>query len=470
MKKKSIIKVIYICIAISIIINNKVELGNSSQKLNELQTTNVIISEKSKEMINDTINVVANGEDCSTNENYSNFNNQNEFDEKKLESDAIINQENIAYNGDNFKNGEELLGEYQGLTYYSQADLRWANEMYSSVNDTKQTMKSSACGPTSAAMVVSSSKGTILPTTMAQLFMDNGYRTADNGTSWGAFDFVSDFFNFNEYYKVFSLDEALKYLEQKDENGNSKYYIICSCANGLFTRNGHYIMLSSFDGKIIQIYDPYIYSGKFETTSRKNANVVVSGNTVFVSKEKFKEYANYKNFWIYSNDKGCNNQEDKRQILKCKKYVATKDSNLNIRMLPDINSNIIGSISKGEEVSVVEISGNWSKIENPNGWVNTSYLSSTKVNEEIYSKGRYIVKNISKGSYLNVRDKPTENSSIKTYDMLNQNAIFQNTILGNRYCNGYMKGVICDVVEIDDNWGKTKSGWICLKYCEKLKK
>ena len=42
-------------------------------------------------------------------------------------------------------------------------------------------------------------------------------------------------------------------------------------------------------------------------------------------------------------------------------------------------------------------------------------------------------------------------------------------ILENKYCNGYMKGGIFDIIEINSNWGKTKSGWICLKYCEKLK-
>lgn len=380
MKKKSIIKILYICIAIIITINNKVGLG--SQNLENSNTADIIVSEKSKKIINETIDMSTIGKDCSTSELSNNFEEIDEHDERKIEKDAIINQKNIEYNLDNLKNSGPLLGKYQGLTYYSQADLRWANEIYSSTNNSKQTMINSACGPTSAAMVVSSSKGTILPTTMAQLFMDNGYRTIDSGTSWSAFKFVSDLFNFNEYYTVDSLDEAIKYLKQKDKNGNSKYYIICSCAGGLFTSNGHYIMLSGYDGETIQVYDPYLYSGKFETVSRKNANAVVSGNTVFVGKENFDKYANYKKFWIYSNDDGSNNQTDEIKVFKCIRYVATQKSNLNIRSLPSISSNIIGSLNKGTEVNVVEINENWSKIENPDGWVNTSYLSSTEVDDK----------------------------------------------------------------------------------------
>lgn len=42
--------------------------------------------------------------------------------------------------------------------------------------------------------------------------------------------------------------------------------------------------------------------GKFNTASRREANVVVDGNSAYVTEESFKTYANYKNFWIFSND------------------------------------------------------------------------------------------------------------------------------------------------------------------------
>ena len=65
--------------------------------------------------------------------------------EQEVESDAVVEQENIAYNGSSTGNGLSMLGECTGLTYYSQADTRWANYLYTSTNNNTQTMKSSAC-------------------------------------------------------------------------------------------------------------------------------------------------------------------------------------------------------------------------------------------------------------------------------------------------------------------------------------
>lgn len=65
--------------------------------------------------------------------------------EQEVESDAVVEQENIAYNGSSTGNGLSMLGKCTGLTYYSQADTRWANYLYTSTNNNTQTMKSSAC-------------------------------------------------------------------------------------------------------------------------------------------------------------------------------------------------------------------------------------------------------------------------------------------------------------------------------------
>ena len=65
--------------------------------------------------------------------------------EQEVESDAQVEQENISYNGSSTGNGLAILGQCTGLTYYSQADTRWANYLYTSTNNNTQTMKSSAC-------------------------------------------------------------------------------------------------------------------------------------------------------------------------------------------------------------------------------------------------------------------------------------------------------------------------------------
>ena len=150
------------------------------------ETTNeIILTEETQKIVDETISDTQDNKDLSTTEiiQSSGEEEQEVFDEGALETDVVVEQENISYDGDNTGNGLSLLGSYQGLTYYSQADSRWANVMYSSIGDRSQTMKSSACGPTSAAIVVSSSKGTILPTTMANLAVDNGYRTSNDGTA-----------------------------------------------------------------------------------------------------------------------------------------------------------------------------------------------------------------------------------------------------------------------------------------------
>ena len=194
--------------------------------------------------------------------------------------------------------------------------------MYSSTNNKTQTMKNSACGPTSAAMIVSSSKGAILPTTMAGLSVDNGYRTANSGTAWSFYSFVADYFDFKEYYTTNNFNSMIKYLKQTRKDGSNKYFVIASCGSGLFTSSGHYIVLVADKNKNITVYDPYVYKGKFSTASRKKANVKLNGNIAKVSEKNFKKYANYKNFWIFSNDSA---------IKKTNKKTTTKKTTKNVK-------------------------------------------------------------------------------------------------------------------------------------------
>ena len=99
--------------------------------------------------------------------------------------------------------------------------------MYSSVENSSQTIGTSGCGPTSAAMVVSSIKGTINPSQMADLFVKYGFRSANNGTYWSAFRWTADVFDIN-YKEVQKLNDVCDLLEQN-------YMVISACGNGLFT-------------------------------------------------------------------------------------------------------------------------------------------------------------------------------------------------------------------------------------------
>lgn len=222
-------------------------------------------------------------------------------DEQELETEEIDieiegfelqDEENISYDGDRAKSWNVELGEYAGLTYYSQIDSRWKNNLYTSTGNKTQTIGSSGCGPTCASMVVSSIKGTITPVQMAEVFVRNGYRSANNGTYWSAYRAVADEFNIG-YTETSYIQKALDLLR----NNN---YVICSVGNGLFTTGGHYIVLVGIEGNTLKIYDPYNYGGKFNTSTRRG-KVVVEGNTIYCSVDNFKKYANYKGFFCYQN-------------------------------------------------------------------------------------------------------------------------------------------------------------------------
>lgn len=352
------------------------EVSDVTQKQSEVNEATV--SDETKELVSDTIDSLDKEEDIATNEVIQ----SSSEEESNLEVDAVVEQENVSYDGTNTGNGLSLLGDYTGLTYYSQADSRWANKLYTSTGNKSQTMKSSACGPTSAAMVVSSSKGAILPTTMAQLFVDNGYRTANNGTAWAAFPFVADYFDFEEYHTSTSFSKAMSYLKtDKDKDGIADYFVIVSCNSGLWTTGGHYIVLIGYDDGDVIVFDPYLYSGKFNTASRRAAGVVVSGNSAFVSESKFYKYSNAKQYWIFSNDQTGNKSSSSSSSttnVSYTRYIATQSQNLNVRSGPGTSYKVVGSLTKGSKVKVISTSGSWSKI-GANKWVSTSYLSSSPV-------------------------------------------------------------------------------------------
>lgn len=100
----------------------------------------------------------------------------------------------------------------------------------------------------------------------------------------------------------------------------------------------------------------------------------------------------------------------------------------------------------------------------------TNFLSSdfTEPNEQ-YGIGRYIVNT----DVLRVRKDPfiTEsNDNWLKFGELTENAQKQikEIIKSGNIPEGLVNGVICDVSEISNDWGKIPSGWICLKYCKKI--
>lgn len=158
-----------------------------------------------------------------------------EVENLEIEGFQLENEAKISYDGDRAKTWNIELGEYNGLTYYSQIDTRWKNNLYTSVGNSSQTIGSSGCGPTCASIVVSSIKGTITPDLMSKVFVEQNFRSANNGTYWSAYRAVADEFNIG-YTETSDIQKALELLRNKN-------YVIVSCGNGLFTTGGHYIVI-----------------------------------------------------------------------------------------------------------------------------------------------------------------------------------------------------------------------------------
>lgn len=194
-----------------------------------------------------------------------------------------------------------------------------------------------------------------------------GYRSANNGTYWSAYRAVADEFNIG-YTETSDIHKAIELLR----NNN---YLICSVGNGLFTTGGHYIIIYGVDGDTLKIYDPYLYSGKFETSTRRG-KVTVLGNTVYCSVNIFKNYANFKQFFCYKYELKevvtKNDTDNKVSTATYTRYVKV-NSSLNIRTAPGTDNPIIGYLKNGDKVIISENYLNWSKIESE-GWICSDYL------------------------------------------------------------------------------------------------
>ena len=291
------------------------------------------------------------------------------IEEQEVEDEAFELQGEIAYEGDRARTWDITLGDYKGLTYYSQIDSRWKNNLYTSVGNTSQTIGTSGCGPTSAAMVVTACKGAITPDTMSNLFVRYGYRSANNGTYWSAFRAVADEFDI-EYQETIYLNTVVELLK-------NNHIIVASCGNGLFTTGGHFIVLTGVEGNYIKVYDPYLYSGKFDLSSRRG-KAEVRGNIVYVTIDNFRNYANYSNFFCYKYDETPQVNDAKPVVTSTYTRYVKVNTSLNVRNGPGTNFNIVASLKNNQQVTVYETIGNWSRI-GTNQWVCSDYLVSSTI-------------------------------------------------------------------------------------------
>lgn len=327
------------------------------------------------EIINSAVNEVL---DYIDNKSSTEIPSLTETDEQSLEvqeteAEGFEEQGIVAYEGSE-KAPNVQVGEYAGLTYYSQLDNRWRYNMYSSVGDSSQTIGTSGCGPTSSAMVVSSIKGNITPDRMAELYVKYGYRSSNQGTYWSAFKWTADVFNIG-YSECYKLDDAVAKLKDN-------HYIIASCNQGLFTYGGHFIVLTGVEGDYIKVYDPYLYNGKFDVASRRG-KATVSGNTVYVSIENFRAYANYQKFFCFKNDRTDIKENTTTTVVTDNttsnvntvnyQVKVTANGGLNIRTGASTSYSRVGGYAKGSIVTILAESNGFGKTNL--GWISLAYTS-----------------------------------------------------------------------------------------------
>lgn len=133
--------------------------------------------------------------------------------------------------------------------YYKQSDPKWRNIPYTIDGDKHETIGASGCGPTCAAMIVSSVKDTkITPIEMCKLAIYLKDRTANNGTEWEFFGKVAAEYNISFKQSV-STKEAIEALK-------AGAYVVCSMKPGKFTKGGHYILAWDFKDNNLLVHDP----------------------------------------------------------------------------------------------------------------------------------------------------------------------------------------------------------------------
>lgn len=228
---------------------------------------------------------------------------------------------------------------------------------------------------------------------------------------------------------------------------------------------GHFIVLTGVEGNHIKVYDPYLYNNKFDVSSRRG-KAEVRGNTVYVSIDNFRNYANYQKFFCFKNDRTDIKENTTNVVISNStssvsnvnyKVRITAQSGLNMRSGASTSYSRIGGYSKNSTATILAESNGWGKTDR-GGWIKLAYtirLSSSTTKTTGYRTGTYKV-NCSK---LNVRTGPGTKYRAKSLRELTRSA---------RNQGGYVRGVKCTVTKVIGNWGLTPSGYVCLDYCTKL--
>ena len=170
---------------------------------------------------------------------YTNSENQDDFESSVTSSDySSLSSSGTAVTANKANN----------FPYYNQGSNPWGPLPYTAIGDSSQTIKSSGCGPTSMAMILRSYGANYDPSTAATHSLNNGFRTAHDGTSWG-------------FFKSIGNQEGLDVTQFKDSNIALSYLdkkipVIATMGPGDFTKSGHFVVLAGKKNDQLMINDP----------------------------------------------------------------------------------------------------------------------------------------------------------------------------------------------------------------------
>lgn len=393
--------------------------------------------------------------------------------------------------------------------YYNQMDSRWANHPYPAPGYEDKTCGTSGCGTTCGAMIVSSCRETITPDVMCDISRENGYRVP-GGTADGLFSYIAERWGI-EMKTLHSSYEA----HQACKEG---YFVVICCASGLWTTGGHFILAVGANDTDIEIYDPYLYNGKFDRPGRQG-KVRLDGVSAWVEINTFKANSNAQRFYAFKVNDGQEVEPVQPTIPQPKTaWVNTSSMPLNVRN--SANGTIIGSVAKGTKVTVYEESNGWSRIDQ--GWVSSSYLTYSEPVSIVSTVGQTkkfagATKIYSNSNLTGIEYDYKANTSVEILENVNSNVdkikVTQTGRIGyvstsvyvggsstsatkpvsapvtSKYKLGrykvaakelnvrtgagtnypvkrtYKNGTVFDTYQIKENWAKTPSGWCCLDYC-----
>lgn len=103
----------------------------------------------------------------------------------------------------------------------------------------------------------------VTPVDLAEFAVNNGRRTSYDGTSWAFFKDVAKEYGLN-FLQTTSSATALEWMKTKEDP-----LVVCAMGPGLWTSEGHFILLWDVQNGVAHINDPFS-TADYRTTNYYN--------------------------------------------------------------------------------------------------------------------------------------------------------------------------------------------------------